>query len=338
MDLFNLKRVIWFRLFHLLPFLDREKTLGLQKFIKFFFGLSDKKAIKLEFCSLCNVRCAWCWMYYNSVNKPMGVMKYDNFKKFMDLNRAYLFKNKIRIVPFLNGETLLHPQIFDIFDDISKSKITMGGLHTNLSMDIDIERLMSFPIARFVVNIGGITKDVHEKVIAGGNFELVLSNIKKMISINKNIVFIKINPTKDNFMQLKDLGCFMKNLGGYPENTILSTTGFPLPSLASEKEKKEFLRRVVSFEISNLLRFSYYSGKDGKIEIKPKKKKNKCDFLIDSITYDGRFTICCHDQLKKINIGNAFKTSIENIKKSNNYKNIYKKARSKSLDFCKDCN
>jgi pyruvate-formate lyase-activating enzyme len=334
---FDIQRKIWFNFIRSLSFLSNEKALKLQNFIKAFFGLTDKNSIKLEICSLCNVRCAWCWMYYNSVNKPKGIMKYENFKKFINLNSFYFLKKKVRIIPYFNGESLLHPQILQILEDIENNKISMAGLHSNLSINIDIERLMSFSIPRFVVNIGGITKEVHEKVILGSNFGLVTSNLKRMIAINKNIVFVKINPTKYNVHQLKDLKKFIMELGGYPQNTIISTTGLSLPFLASREEKEEFFSKVVNEEVSKYLRFTYKRD-EGEIVIESKDRIDTCQFLTDCVAFDGRLTICCHDQIGKINLGNAFETSIEELKKTNKYKEIYNKAKLKSFDFCRTCN
>ena len=337
---FNLQREVWFKLIRRFSFLRKTDSLGVRNFLKFLLGRTDKKYIKLELCSVCNVRCNWCWMYYDSVQKQTGMMEYDNFKKFMALNTNYLLKNKIRIIPYFNGESLLHPQVFQVLEDISNSGIKMSGLHTNLSLNIDIEKLMSFPLVEFTVNMGGLTKEVHEKVMRGSNFDLVVSNLKRMIAINKDITFIKINPTKDNVYQLKSIRKFMKDLGGHPDNTVVSTTGFTLPFLATEQEKEEFLSKVVGNEedIEKFLCFHYSKNKKGEVIIKPKKLIKKCTMLIDSVRFDGRVTICAHDPLGKVNLGNAFETSLGAIRKSSQYKDIYSKAKRRNLDFCKDCN
>jgi MoaA/NifB/PqqE/SkfB family radical SAM enzyme len=174
----------------------------------------------------------------------------------------------------------------------------------------------------------------------GSNFDLVVNNLKRMIAINKYITFLKINPTKDNVHQLKDIKKFMKDLGGYPDNTVVSATGLSLPTLATEQEKEEFLSKVVGGEkeIERFLCFNYFKNKKGKVVIKPKKPIKACTMLIDSIWFDGRVTVCAHDSLGKASIGNAFETPLKTIRKSSQYKDIYSKAKRRALDFCKDCN
>ena len=46
---------------------------------------------------------------------------------------------------------------------IKKTTKAFLSLSTNLSIKIDIEKLMSFPWRRIIVNLGGVTQRIHEK-------------------------------------------------------------------------------------------------------------------------------------------------------------------------------
>jgi len=293
------------------------------------------KIIKIEISAICNARCIWCWMY-NSNRVKQGLMSFDNFRKIINLNDDFLRNDHWLIEPFFNGEALMNPQLFDILDYLVSRRIELSPrFDTNLSVKVDIDRLMSYPWKEIWVNIGGTTKEIHEQVMKKTNFGLVIANLRKMLSINRDIVCIKMNPTKKNLHQLDGLKSFFAKIGGKEENVIPYTTSFPLPGVASREEIKYFFDNVVSEDLRPHLRFEYDLTKD-KFGIKA--KRPGCNFLVPSIAFDGRVAICCHDQIGKFNMGNAFITPLKKIFNSKKFKNTIIKAANMEFAFCRECN
>lgn len=326
------------------PFRDKTMTFNLffskfgtlikeRRLPKGFVKLFHKyDSIVVETVSICNAKCVWCWMYY-SKRKDMGLMSLENFKIFIDLNYKYLIKNKIKIVPYHRGEPLLHPDFFEMLDYGHKKGIEYSEFHTNLGVNISLEKLIQSPLPHILVNMGGITKDIHEKVM-GTSFELVTNNLKELIKLNKanKPIFLKMNVTKQNFHQINELPNFFEQLGGDPKNTIVGKTGFSLPAEASSEEIEIFFENIVSDEIKDYLLFTY----DDSHNIRS--KEPRCPFMIPTVKWDGKVTICCHDQLNRLNLGNAFELSIKNILNNKKYYIAEKIGKKKGHSFCKECN
>lgn len=288
--------------------------------------------ISIEITSACNCRCIWCQMQ-NFHKHKIGFMKLEEFEQIIRRNASYLKKNNIWVEPYFRGEPLLHPQFFEILDVLKYYHIGNGGINTNLSVKVDISRFRDYEMG-ILVNIGGTTKEVHEKVMVNSDFDLVVANLKKMFDLGIPVQ-VKMNPTKMNIHQLKELPRFLQNLGGNENNIVPYTTCYPIPAVATSEEIDIFFDNVVSRDVDPYLRFSYDLSKPNKAI---KTKNPGCNFLQDMIFFDGQFSICCHDQLALINVGNVFRMSIEQIHKSEKYHNALKIAKRCGFSFCKECN
>ncbi|MFA5389397.1 MAG: SPASM domain-containing protein [Candidatus Omnitrophota bacterium] len=305
---------------------------------KIFYSASEgrpRPLLKIDTCSFCNARCVWCWMH-NSNKVKQGMMRFEAFKKIIDLNEDFLKEGNYLIEPYFNGEALLNPELFKMLDYLVQKRIGLTPrFDTNLSVKIDIEKFMSFPWKQIWVNVGGITREVHEKVMRNTDFELVINNLVKMLQINRNIVCIKMNPTKYNLHQLDKLTDFFVGLGGRSINALRYSTGLTLPKIASPEEIKFFFDNVVSEEMRRYLRFEYdLTGKDFGI----KAKKGGCNFTVPSIFFDGAVTACCHDQVGLMDLGNATEAPLKVIFNSELYKGTLRKCQAQEFYFCKECN
>lgn len=294
-----------------------------------FFG----DFVKVELSANCNARCSFCWMF-QSDNKPSGLMKLEDFKRFIDLNKKDFIRRRARIQPFFNGEALTHPHFFEIIDYIVNNGIRLARLDTNLGVKKDMKRLMSYPWPAICVNIGGTTKEINEKVMKT-KFDIVVENLKQLYQLNKKKVFIKVTPIKTNLHQLREFPKFVKDLGGDPKRIEIGTTGFNTPALAEDKEIEQFFRDVVSPEIEPYLRFTYDINKP-RYDIRA--KRPGCQFLTDCVTYDGKLTICCQDQFGELNVASAFEVPFYEIRNSERYKKFRQNGIDQKFKMCQECN
>jgi MoaA/NifB/PqqE/SkfB family radical SAM enzyme len=290
-------------------------------------------SIVLETSNICNARCVWCWMYY-SQRKDHGLMRVDDFKKFIDLNHLYLQKNKIGIIPYHRGEPLLHPHFFEMLDYGHGKGVIYSEFHTNLSVRIDRERLLSSPLPHILVNMGGTTKEVHEAVMPRTSFDLVTGNLSHLLKINhgRKPIYLKMNVTKGNYHQINQLNSFFERLGGSPENAIIGKTAFCLPAEATDEERETFFENVVCQEIDEYLKFTY----DDEHNIKS--KEPRCPFMIPTVKWNGKVTICCHDQLSRLDLGNAFEYPLSDILETEVYYSAEERGKRRQHYFCRECN
>ena len=293
---------------------------------------SLRRTLIIECNSACNVRCVWCSMQnFNKFNR--GMMSVEEFRGIIERNKDYLKEQNYVVEPYFRGEPLIHPDFWEFCEILQQNEIPNGGINSNLSMEIDVNQFKKYNIS-ILVNIGGVTKEVHERVMRHSNFELVTNNLRTLWS-NGIPVMVKMNPTKKNYHQLQDLPKFVEKLGGRPSCILDYTTCSPIPYAMSEEETNIFFGDVVCDEIRDKLRFTYDESKRDKA-IKTKVKS--CDFQFDTILFNGQFTMCCHDQLGEINLGNAFVTPIKEIVESDAYRRVKEEGRNFRLKICKECN
>jgi hypothetical protein len=194
--------------------------------------------------------------------------------------------------------------------------------------------LIEAPLPIILVNVGGTTREIHEKVMPGSSFDLVIRNLKRLLELNKpnKPIFLKMNVTKGNYHQINELPRFFEMLGGNPINALIGKMSFSLPAEASAEEIGIFFDNIVSDEIKDYLLFTY----DDSHNIKS--KESRCPYMIPTIKWDGKVTICCHDQLSRLDLGNAFNEPMDKILKSKRYYIAEEKGWKKHHHFCKECN
>lgn len=99
--------------------------------------------------------------------------------------------------------------------------------------------------------------------------------------------------------------------------------------------KEEDIKKITSFIPDNIEYRNRLDMQDGKI-ITP--EYDYCGNIIPSISVDGDVTICCHDMLHRLNMGNIIQAgSLRKIINGKKYKEAVRKGRDMKLDMCKGC-
>lgn len=286
----------------------------------------------IETVSDCNVRCVWCPMQTFRKHKR-GRMTLEQFEGIIARNKDFLLKNSIGVEPYFRGEPLLHPQFWDMCEVLRRNGVRNAGVNSNLSMRIDPDKFVEYGL-NVIANVGGTTKDVHERVMKGSDFDRVTANLRALFEAGANIQ-LKMNPTRANLHQAKELPAFVESLGGHRTAILEYSTCYPLPSQASPEEIDYFFDNVVSDEVRDSLRFTFDMSEPGR---GIRTKNPGCHFLTDVIFFDGQYSVCCHDQLQMIDVGNAFGSTIEEIRASEAYAQAMHAARECGFEFCGECN
>ena len=289
----------------------------------------------IESSSVCQIRCVWC-SPQKFDKHPRGFMSAEQFESIISKNHRFIKKNYGTISPYSRGEPFIHPDIWDIFAILEKYGLFQKqiDIHSNLSMMLDADKLIKYSNLRIVANFGGTTKEVHEKVMLHSDFDLVVKNFKTLADNNVNVI-AKITPTKQNLHQIDLFQDFVNKIAGKDLKIMIGTTGIMAPYSLSKEEMTEYFNDIVSPEMDKHLRFTYDLDADDK-NIIP--KSNKCPFLIHTILYDGQVTICCHDKQGKINCGNVFEKTLEEIVQSKKFQHASEAGSKMELQICKACN
>ena len=136
-------------------------------------------SVGIEASTLCQLNCVSCYMRktdYASVGK--GVLKFEDFKRFIE---DYPFIQRVELSN--NGEVFLNPDIDRILEYAYEKnvEITMlGGVNFNYIADSTVENLVKYNVKNITVAIDGASQEIYEKYRRNGNFNKVISNIKKV--------------------------------------------------------------------------------------------------------------------------------------------------------------
>ena len=185
-----------------------KALLGLNFYIFPKLNIGEPCSLKIELSSACNLKCVLCPAGENvALDRKQEFMSFDVFKKIIDQVNP---KTTEKILPYLWGESLIHPQFVEMMEYIKKTNnyykvfvSTHGNIETQ---KIDMRRLVKSGIYEIMVDLDGDNQESYEKYRKGGSFEKVLTFVKELhkfkkkekskININGLIVLSSFNEDK----------------------------------------------------------------------------------------------------------------------------------------------
>lgn len=137
----------------------------------------------------CNLKCAMCPRggLCGLKNNQKGLMDFELFKRI--IKKVVDEKYKLGMVQFGNwGESLLNP-LFPEMVRYAKSELgpILVSVTTNLTYLKDPAEIIESGLDIMSVSISGMTQEVYSKNHVGGNINVVLSNLKKLIYYKKKL-------------------------------------------------------------------------------------------------------------------------------------------------------
>lgn len=283
---------------------------------------------------LCNSRCVWCFNQYSVAEKiKAGFMSFENFKRFVDLNRG---KN-LAIIPYAHGDALINPEFVRIMDYAISEGVYLKHVHTNLAMSLTDDHFRVLcSLKNMVVNFGG-GKDETQYLNMKTDLKKVLSNLKRLWEVRETLsskvlivakmVINKRNNNEVDLLKKRIREVIPKGIGfgAYPLYFGCSD--------GSNEDKLKFIEENLTPEIS--CRDSWRI-EDGKAIVET--KATKCYGLIPTVRWDGGVNICCRARYHDGIVGDAFKQSMGSILTSSIYREALVLAnKRKYVEYCKYC-
>lgn len=261
------------------------------------------KIIQFESSTACNGKCIICPR--PTMKRSQGQMSNELFQKIIKEGMEMGVKH---FIPFLNGEPLLFPYLFEWMDYMRDLGLIIT-IHTNASILTKerAERLGSYTnLVRIVVSFHGATKKTYEKIM-GLNYDKVIENTKYLIKVSKARVEVAISEFSET---QKEIELFQKIWKGNASIT-------PYWNWHGQKPDKIVARRSSNFP-------------------KP------CYFLLNymNIFWDGRVCLCCLDNEGDVILGDANKEHLKNIWNGEKAK-FYRQSHlinNFDIPLCRDCN
>ncbi|MDR3001292.1 MAG: hypothetical protein LBU89_08520 [Fibromonadaceae bacterium] len=267
--------------------------------------------VRLEASTICQLNCKSCIMRKNnSGTVGKGFLKFENFKKFVDKNKS------IKTIELSNyGEIFLNPELLDIIKYAYLRKVRLqatNGVNFNTLSDEMLDGLVKYKFLYLLFSIDGASQDIYSQYRCGGNFDTVISNVKKLIEYKKKHnsdlpklawQYILMSHNECDVIKAKEIAQELR----IPINFKLSWDKgitFNNPEMLKQETGLQYLTRE-----------EYLSFK-GEIY-----SSNICRQLFDGpqINWDGRLLGCCGNAIKGDYGVNVFEIGLNEALKSPNY-------------------
>lgn len=128
----------------------------------------------------CNLSCPYCEVGKGDLLRPAGLMSQQHHDSIMMPLLDTLFIARY----FGTGESLLNPRLPEMVG-LSRHAGVYSVISTNLSLKLNdayIDRLIDSGLTLLSVACDGASRDTYEKYRIGGDFDLVMSNMRRFIA------------------------------------------------------------------------------------------------------------------------------------------------------------
>jgi MoaA/NifB/PqqE/SkfB family radical SAM enzyme len=296
----------------------------------YYFGFSGHVIIELT--NSCNLRCKFC-PTWQSMNRQRGFMTLDNFKKIIDQDGDIIKNIDLNFA----GEPTLNPDVFKMAKYATDKKISvLISTNTTLLQNFSFDEIFDSGLNSLIVCLDGATEEVYLQHRQGGNFNLVLQNIKNLCQEKQKrqlklpLITLQFVVTKGNENQIPKIIKIAEELG--VDHLNLKTL-----SLGSFNDLDKKLSLAKEFLPSNR-EYSRFEIKEDKLVLKSRPKY--CSWLRQTVIfYNGDVTLCCYDYNGDLTVGNVFADGgLKKVLKSGKYRRYRKMAITKKFKLCQNCN
>jgi radical SAM protein with 4Fe4S-binding SPASM domain len=271
------------------------------------------RLIWVEPTNACNLRCIMCDRKAVERRKT-GLMDFELYKKIIDEGAGMGAKE---LAMGLGGEPLIHPRLAEMIK-YARCKGFSVSFNTNANL-LDEEKsraVLDSGLDKIIFSVDGACKETYEKIRVGGNYDTVVKNIKRFLSLKKK-------------------------LGLEKPRTIFQT-------IVMKTTKDEIMPVIDTWhalvdEVS-VSAIAEYGSVGGLSTIKSKKNPARipCPLLWISLSiqWNGDVTVCCNDMGGDLVIGNVTSDSLKSLwqsEKLNEMRRILRTGKPGKIPRCDRC-
>jgi len=276
----------------------------------------------------CNLQCPECPSGLGALTRPLGLLKFSEFKKLIDQIKDTAFYVQL----YFQGEPYINKNLPEMIK-YSQSKNIYISISTNghFINDKNVDYILDNAPDKLIFSVDGLDEESYQQYRVGGTFEQadkgLISLIKRKLErgLNKPFVEFQFIVMKHNEHQLEDVHKYCKDVGVDKlvfKTMQISSYENAVKFLPSNKKYRRYVLENKSFRIKN-------------------KIKNHCFALwrTSVITWDGRVVPCCFDKDAQNEIGIVNGRAFSDIWNSEEYISFRSKILSsrKSVSMCTNC-
>jgi MoaA/NifB/PqqE/SkfB family radical SAM enzyme len=134
--------------------------------------------------NMCQLQCPLCPTGAGKLSQDCVVMRLETFKTILG---KMPFVRTIEL--YKAGEPFLNPDIFSMikFSGNLGIKVTVSSHFSFAKSDIFFESIVTSGLGKLVVSLDGASQETYSRYRIGGNHELVLSNMRKLVQTRERL-------------------------------------------------------------------------------------------------------------------------------------------------------
>ena len=288
--------------------------------------------------NICQLKCPLCPTGVDQPTREKSFMKFDGFKKIVDEAGSYLCE-----IDLYNwGEPFLNKDIFRMIEYAKKAGIKVSiSSHLNTLREEWIHSIVRSKLDHLIVSLDGANQESYQKYRIGGNFDVVISNMKKLINLKREYrskypyltwQYLVMRQNEHEIDKAKQMaaGIGVDDLDLRPMRCDMG-----MEPLLNDKEKIESIKEWLPRE-----------KKHSRYNYEAKKKSNhlsKCLFLTTTmvINANGSVSPCCGVYDEKWDFGNVLEDGVFHVWNNKKYqqarKAVLEKDESDKDLICSHC-
>jgi radical SAM protein with 4Fe4S-binding SPASM domain len=276
----------------------------------------------------CNLKCPECPSGLGALTRPLGLLKFDNFKSWIDQIKDYGFYIQL----FFQGEPYINKNLPEMIKYAQQNSVYVSiSTNGHFVNEKNVDQVLENAPDKLIYSVDGLDEESYQKYRVGGTFKQadqglrLLINRKKQLNQKKPYVEFQFIVMKQNEHQLDDVRDYCNEVG-------VDKLVFKTMQISSYENAVKFL--------PNNPKYRRYFVQDGKFSIKSK-LKNHCFALwrTSVITWDGKVVPCCFDKDAEHTLGILNGKSFSDIWLSDEYQKFRSAvlANRKQTNICTNC-
>lgn len=171
----------------------------------------------IEPTNLCNLRCPECPVGLKALKRPVGVMKYRDYKEAIDDIADYC----LYLLLYFQGESFINPDIIDMINyAYDKKMYTVISTNANRLASQDFtDQLAASKLGQMVLSIDGASDETYTIYRQAGKYERVIKGIQSFMKARECLkkkfprVYLQFIVMKHNEHEMDAIKILGKKLG-----------------------------------------------------------------------------------------------------------------------------
>lgn len=276
----------------------------------------------------CNLKCPECPSGLGILTRPLGLLKIDEFKSWIDQIKSTGFYVQL----FFQGEPFINKHLPEMIKYAQENKIYVSvSTNGHFINENNVDSILENAPDKLIYSVDGLDEESYQKYRVGGTFEQADKGLRILVKRKKELE--KKNPFIEfQFIVMKQNEHQLDEVKKYCRDVSIDKLVFKTMQITSYQNAIKYLPVNPKFK--------RYTINENSFSIKSK-LKNHCFALwrTSVITWDGKVVPCCFDKDAGHKLGVLNGKTFADIWLSEQYQDFRRLVlkNRKQINMCTNC-